>query len=87
MRPAARLTIDFQLVPMFDVGGAVTHLIPSAVDVSGVRAPERERGGTCSGPSRRPGAGRRGWRRRRRGSRPPSTPTTWRAWWVPRPRV
>jgi len=42
--PDRRLTIDFQLVPMRDAGGRITHLIPSAADVTGVRALERERG-------------------------------------------
>jgi PAS domain S-box-containing protein len=29
-----RLTIDFQIVPVFDEAGAVTHLVPSGVDVT-----------------------------------------------------
>jgi len=41
--PDQRLTIDFQLMPMRDGSGAVTHLVPSAVDVTAVRALERER--------------------------------------------
>lgn len=35
-----RMTIDFQIAPLFDAAGRVTHLIPSATDVTARRAAE-----------------------------------------------
>ncbi len=34
----ARITIDFMLAPMRDAGGRITHLVPSAIDISARKA-------------------------------------------------
>jgi PAS domain S-box-containing protein len=38
----ARITIDFQIAPLRDAAGQITHLVPSAVDVSQRKEVERE---------------------------------------------
>jgi signal transduction histidine kinase len=40
--PARFVTVDFMLAPLFDEGGCVTHLIPSAVDITEKRRLEVE---------------------------------------------